>query len=123
MESDTLYGDLMGAGADSGRVKILQEQLEELQALVDKKDKDISDLQIQNKSLLDEKNVLESNMVSLFNTAILEVQRKDKEIAELRRSVVSLTSAAARKPADQFDDQDRHRYTKASHADTFDKSI
>jgi hypothetical protein len=83
MNGDTLYGDLeeAGASAELEHVKMLLEQKDKDIA---QRDKQIADLIAQINSILDEKVTLEKNIAALYNTAILEVKRKDREIAELR---------------------------------------
>jgi len=85
---DSLYGDIDVIG-DTAETRKLQEQLEEMRRQLVKKDKEISDLTAQTTLLLDDKDKLEANMVSLYNTATVEIKRKDREIAELRAALLA----------------------------------
>ena len=80
---DPLYEGLEELGASAELVHV-KKQLEETARIVEKKDKEIAELIAQNKSLLDEKATLERNIAALYNTAVLEIKRKDRDIAELR---------------------------------------
>jgi predicted RNase H-like nuclease (RuvC/YqgF family) len=83
---DDLYGDI---DLLSQNIKI-----DQLEKTIDDRDSSISTLQAelhQVKSqftlLITEKQTLEKNMVALYNTAVRELQRKDREIAELREQL------------------------------------
>lgn len=85
---DSLYDDIDVIG-DTAETRKLQEQLEELRRQLAKKDKDISDLTAQTTLLLSDKDKLEANMITMYSTATAEIKRKDREIAELRASLLT----------------------------------
>lgn len=87
-KDDSLYGDIDVIG-DSVEVEHLRHELKDARIIIAAKDKEIADLIAQNKYLYDGRAALEKNLVSLYNTALSEIKRKDREIAELRNSLLS----------------------------------
>jgi peptidoglycan hydrolase CwlO-like protein len=85
---DSLYGDVDVIG-DSAETKKLQQNLEDMVKQLVKKDKEIADLTAQTQAILADKATLETNILALYNTAMAEIKRKDREIAELRAVAVS----------------------------------
>ena len=79
MDSE-LYGDLELHSEEFENVK--EELKKELEKNVELKNQ-LNDAEIQIAKLIEEKSQLEKNMVKVFNTAMLEIQRKDKRINEL----------------------------------------
>ena len=79
MDSE-LYGDLELHSEEFENVK--EELKKELEKNVELKNQ-LNDAEIQIARLIEEKSQLEKNMVKIFNTAMLEIQRKDKRINEL----------------------------------------
>jgi predicted RNase H-like nuclease (RuvC/YqgF family) len=49
----------------------------------------IKELNDQIALLIQDRNQLETNMVALYNTALREIQRKDREIEELRNAQIT----------------------------------
>ena len=79
MDSE-LYGDLELHSEEFENTK--EELKKELEKNVELKNQ-LNDAEIQIARLIEEKSQLEKNMVKIFNTAMLEIQRKDKRINEL----------------------------------------
>ena len=83
MEEDLLYGDL-----ESANLVIDLEKLTDKCLALEKKlislEQELVNCRNQNSQITVEKEQLEKNMVTLFNTALLEISRKDKELVELR---------------------------------------
>jgi predicted RNase H-like nuclease (RuvC/YqgF family) len=83
-DDDILYGDLedTGRSADfeklSKKVVDLTKKNEQLQA-------ELNETKQQLNVLLEEKAIVEKNMMVLYNTALREIDRKDKQIAQLQR--------------------------------------
>jgi predicted RNase H-like nuclease (RuvC/YqgF family) len=83
-DDDLLYGDLedTGRSADfeklSKKVVDLTKKNEQLQA-------ELNETKQQLNVLLEEKAIVEKNMMVLYNTALREIDRKDKQIAQLQR--------------------------------------
>jgi len=82
--SDFLYGDI--------DEKHREADLEELQAHCGRLEADnaalqqeLADSRAQIEFLVGQKEVLETNMAALFNTATNDLRRKDKQIIELRQ--------------------------------------
>ena len=80
-----LYEDL-----DNRECKVELEKLREVVNNYEVENKNlnatINELNDQLKLVLQDRNQLEANMVALYNTAIREIQRKNREIEELRNS-------------------------------------
>lgn len=81
-DDDLLYGDLEDSGRSADHVKLAAKVVE----LTKKNDLLISEL-IETKHQLqvitEEKSVVENNLMILYNTALREIGRKDKQIGEL----------------------------------------
>lgn len=82
---DDLYGDL-DFHSKHAEIEKLQAQLEEKEKQVQDANKEIGQLRGQLVLLVEEKKVMEKNMLSIYHTALNEIKRKDREIAELRKS-------------------------------------
>ncbi len=80
MDSE-LYGDLEAHSEELENTK--DELKKELLKNVELKNQ-LNDAEIQIAKLVEEKSQLEINIVKVFNTAMLEIQRKDKRINELQ---------------------------------------
>lgn len=80
MDSE-LYGDLEAHSEELENTK--DELKKELLKNVELKNQ-LNDAEIQIAKLVEEKSQLETNIVKVFNTAMLEIQRKDKRINELQ---------------------------------------
>ena len=78
-----LYGDL-DYRASTDELVTLREQLEEQVKKNVSLIKEKEDLVKQLDLLENDKQVLEKNIVQLFDTALLELKRKDREISDLR---------------------------------------
>ena len=83
MDSELLYGDIESAGKDV--------EIEKLQGLLDQERKrsetletEVQQLKEQIKALVTDRAQLETNMMSLYNTAKIELKRKDGEITSMR---------------------------------------
>lgn len=87
MDGDDLYGDLELAAKQADLEKI-QSKLEETVAENNQLHHEVEQLRTQLLLLVQEKEVLERNCVTIFNTAMREIGRKDSEIKELRAQVV-----------------------------------
>ncbi len=77
-----LYGDL----EEKGQISELQEMTEKYEAEKAANEllkKENANLIVQLEELMREKKVLESNISCLYETAVIEIGRKDKEIASL----------------------------------------
>lgn len=83
MDDDLLYGDIESAGKDI-EIEKLQSSLEIERKKNDALSSEVAQLQDQIKALVNDRTQLESNMMTIFNTAKLELQRKETEIVELR---------------------------------------
>jgi predicted nuclease with TOPRIM domain len=90
-DEDLLYGDLedTGRSADfeklSKKVADLTKKNEQLQA-------ELNETKQQLNVLVEEKAVVEKNMMVLYNTALREIDRKDKQIAQLQRPGLAAVS-------------------------------
>ena len=82
-ESDILYGDLENCAKDAIINKLVADN-EQLKSQNSSLQAEIAQLRDQILCLVEDKTVLETNIVSLYNTAIREVKRKDTEITLLR---------------------------------------
>jgi cell division protein FtsB len=83
MDDDALYADLNSEEAWHDAARLMLE-VEALRADLTKRDAEITELTAQNKALVEENAALSKNIVAIYNTAIAELQRKNREIAELR---------------------------------------
>lgn len=83
MDTELLYGDIESAGKDV--------EIEKLQALLDQERKkssaletEVQQLKEQINALVTDRAQLETNMMTLYNTAKTELKRKDNEIANIK---------------------------------------
>jgi chromosome segregation ATPase len=90
-DNDLLYGDLEKAGKSAEFLKIRQSLLEEKSKNSSLRE-ECDMLRSQINALVNDRKQLETNMVSLFNTAMAEIKRKEREIGELRARLSSLTT-------------------------------
>mmetsp|Transcript_8646 Transcript_8646/g.12916 ORF Transcript_8646/g.12916 Transcript_8646/m.12916 type:complete len:97 (+) Transcript_8646:46-336(+) len=88
-EEDDLYGDLE-TKAKTAEAQLLQERvksvMKENKALV----AETNEYKEQLRLLCIEKSQVEENMITLYNTAIRELDRKEKEISDLRSEIERL---------------------------------
>ena len=82
--SSGLYDDLEGLEVNA-ELKIVQEKLREANQQNIILQEHVNDLTQQINVLLSDRNNLEKNIVAVFNTAKSEMERKDREIMDLRR--------------------------------------
>ncbi len=81
--SEDLYGDI-DLLSKSIQIDQLNRQLEEKDAVIKAQETELELVKSQFISLITEKKTLEKNMIAIYNTAIRELQRKDREILELK---------------------------------------
>ena len=88
-DSDALYEDLETNGLKEAlkRMESTERKLEKKNVAL-KKELDVAQSQV--KSLSQEKKILETNILSIWETANVEICRKDKRIKELLNEVVAL---------------------------------
>lgn len=89
VEEDYLYGDL-GAIAAEVEIEKLKSELESSEKEKHTLRGEITQLKQQLMTLLEDKDILEKNMVTIFNTATREIKRKDAELASLRQELINL---------------------------------
>jgi predicted nucleic acid-binding Zn-ribbon protein len=88
MEGDELYGDLEDI-TRSIEYERLKSEFENLNKKIQSFEQENDDLKKQIEALLVDKKILEQNVIAIYNTAIKEVDRKDREILELKRFKIS----------------------------------
>lgn len=92
MESDLLYGDIEDAGK-----AIEIEQLQEMVSMEKKRNEVLSleviTLKDQINILIEDRKQLETNIVTLHNTAKREVKRKDDIISELHKKLAKIAES------------------------------
>lgn len=81
-DDDLLYGDLEDTGRSADFTR-LTEKIAELTQKNDSLTTELNETKQQLTLLVNEKAVVERNMTVLYNTALREVERKDKQIAQL----------------------------------------
>lgn len=81
-DDDILYGDLAESGRSADHEKLM-EKIAALTKLNAALTTELSETKQQLLVLIDEKGIVENNMMILFNTAQREISRKDKQIADL----------------------------------------
>jgi predicted RNase H-like nuclease (RuvC/YqgF family) len=86
-EEDLLYGDLEDA-ARSAEFEKLTRKVEELTKRNNQLQTELNETKQQLQVLVEEKAIVENNMMVLYNTALREIDRKDKQIAQLQRAGV-----------------------------------
>ena len=84
-EEDDLYGDLILAGKDA-EIERLNKELFEKERENNALKEEIEQLRLQLATIAEEKLVVENNLMAIYNTGMREIKRKEKEIAELRKS-------------------------------------
>ena len=89
---DELYGDLESTGV-AAQNQYLKDQIDIAKKKLSEYLSEIDELKTQLSHLLTEKDQVEKNMVSLYNTAVVEIGRKDKEIAEMRATIISMQTS------------------------------
>jgi peptidoglycan hydrolase CwlO-like protein len=88
-EEELLYGDLEET-AQSVQAQKLMDQLSILKKKYLNLQNEVKEWKEQVQVLLSEKKQVEDNMVTLFNTSLREIDRKDNEIAELKATICEL---------------------------------
>ena len=84
MESEILYGDIDDNGKDI-KIQELQEQYDKEIKINSLLTTEINQLKQQIVALVNDRKQLETNMLTLYNTAKREIKRKDEVIADLNR--------------------------------------
>ena len=79
---DDLYGDLEDSGRSADYVKLIA-KVADLTKKNAAMTSELIETRQQLKILVDEKAVVENNMILLYNTAQREMDRKDKQIAQM----------------------------------------
>mmetsp|Transcript_24570 Transcript_24570/g.24810 ORF Transcript_24570/g.24810 Transcript_24570/m.24810 type:complete len:100 (+) Transcript_24570:103-402(+) len=87
-DDQLLYGDLDAAG-QAAEIENLREKLTSSEKQVQVLSVELQETQAQVQILLEEKKVLEKNIVTVYNTAAHEISRKDKEIADVKAKLIS----------------------------------
>jgi CII-binding regulator of phage lambda lysogenization HflD len=82
-DSSDLYGDLENAGKDV-EIMELKRKLNEEQDKNEAFAKQVAQLKEQLLHLVQDRQILETNLLSVYNTAKVELKRKDNEISALR---------------------------------------
>jgi len=85
MDDDLLYGDIEDAGKDA-EIESLRNQLEQEKKKNEALTGEIVQLKDQIIVLVADRQQLETNMMTLFNTAQNDIRRRDNEIASMRGS-------------------------------------
>lgn len=83
MDNDLLYGDLEELGG-ANELEKLRKGAAEYAKKVASLEAELKEVQQHSASVMKDKDNLERNMVSLYNTAMVEIARKDRELTELR---------------------------------------
>lgn len=84
-DDDLLYGDLEDAGRSADFEK-LSRRVAELTKKNEQLLIELNEAKQQLHVLVEEKAIVEKNTIVLYNTALREIDRKDKQIAQLQRS-------------------------------------
>ena len=87
-DEDDLYGDLIVAGKDAEIERLSKELFEKEKENCGLKD-EVDQLRQQLAAIMEEKQIVENNLMAIYNTALRELKRKDKELAELRKASIS----------------------------------
>ena len=82
MSDDFLYGDIEEKGRDL-EIHNLIKKCQKLERENENLKEELSDSKAQIIFLSEQKEVVERNMMSLFNTATADMKRKDKQIIDL----------------------------------------
>jgi dsDNA-specific endonuclease/ATPase MutS2 len=80
--NDLLYGDI-GIISTNAQTQMLSKEVEELKKKCSSLETELNESRQQILALTQEKIQVEINMMSLYNTAVIEIGRKDKQIQEL----------------------------------------
>jgi len=91
VEEDLLYGDL-DETAKSAEVFKLREAFSKEKRKNELLMDECNQLRTQINCLVEDRKQLETNMVSMYNTAMLELKRKDRDISDLRFEIRRLQS-------------------------------
>lgn len=84
--SDELYGDLIETN-HRYEIEELVRQKEKQAKTIRELEQELSDMKFQLESLQAEKQTIERNFICMYNTAMTEIARKDKELIALRLQV------------------------------------
>ncbi len=82
-EEDDLYADLFNVGKEL-EINNLVKELEESKKSNESLTKELAEVKEQLNSLLEEKDRLELNIKAIYDAAQREIDRKDREISDLR---------------------------------------
>lgn len=117
-----IYADLEGqqhADADSLRMRLkeLTDRNAAQDIIVERLEKEVQALRKENESLQKEKDILAYNISSLFNTAKMEIERKDNEIKDLREQLNQATSVSANVQgrSSEANERNRERGSRGGH--------
>ena len=91
MEGDELYGDLETANLNIDLEKATSRCIE-LEKQLKAVEQELVQCRQHSSQVSIEKDQLEKNMIILYNTALLEISRKDKELADLRFQIAKRNS-------------------------------
>lgn len=91
-ETDHLYGDLEDT-VRQAEIDQLQATVNTLQQENDSMKVEMERMREQIANLVNEKTILETNCVKIFNTATREMQRKEKDIVTLREQLLKFQLA------------------------------
>lgn len=94
-ESDELYGDLETTGL-SEELKRKQKENDKLRKEKSEVEAELRDIRDQIKSVTRDNQILEENILAVWNTATKEIGRKDKMIANLNKELVELRARHVR---------------------------
>lgn len=81
--SEDLYGDI-DLLSKNIQIDQLNRQIEEKDAIIKSQEMEMEQVKSQFTTLINERKALEMNMLAIYNTAVRELQRKDREINELK---------------------------------------
>ena len=93
-DNDVLYGDLEAA-SHQAEVAGLRNSVSMLQTENDTLKSELEQARQQIEALRNDKTILETNCVKIFNTATRELQRKDRELTSLREQLLKLRLSAS----------------------------
>ena len=100
-DDDLLYGDLEVNGRSADYVK-LTDRVAELTKKNNSLTTELNETRQQMQLLFDEKSIVEKNITLLYNTAQREMDRKDKQIAQLmsneRLGASTINNSVAKHP-------------------------
>lgn len=88
-EDDNMYGDLDALHSDATTQKLLN-LYEEAQKEIENIKTEREEMRQQIQYLSEQKKVLETNIVSIYNTATVEIERKNKLIKDLQTEIAKL---------------------------------